>query len=246
MNSLILCEGKTDCILLQYYLEKVYSWVRVERSGFHVTNNSWSNLFKKNNDSLIIAESKGCNRLPDGLALAMTRNENAAPGNINDFLDRIIIFSDNDEEITEAEMLQKLQIKIKAAKVSVSKPLEKGNWNQCDIQTIEGKKSFMLYVMFVPFEENGALETYLLNCVGEKDEYDKSIIVRGNSFIETVDPEKKYLNHRRTKTKAKFDVYFSVRTAVDQYSERQDILKSVEWEKYENMRKDFSVFSDLG
>lgn len=47
MNSLILCEGKTDCILLQYYLEKVHSWKRESKSSFHAVNKAWSNFFYK-------------------------------------------------------------------------------------------------------------------------------------------------------------------------------------------------------
>lgn len=92
----------------------------------------------------------------------------------------------------------------------------------------------------------GALETYLLNCVGNNDPYDKVIIDKGNAFVDMIDPEEKYLNQRRLKTKAKFDVYFSVRTAADQYAERQNILKSVEWEKYDTICNDFKVFADLG
>lgn len=100
--------------------------------------------------------------------------------------------------------------------------------------------------MFIPFDENGALETYLLNCIGNNDTYDKIIIDKSKGFIDTIDPNEKYLNQRRLKTKAKFDVYFSVRTAADQYSERQNILKSVAWENYDTIRTDFSIFKDLG
>ena len=100
--------------------------------------------------------------------------------------------------------------------------------------------------MFIPFTENGALETYLLDCISDSNEYDKEIINKGNSFVDTIDPEARYLHQRRLRTKAKFDVYFSVRTAVEQYYERQNILRSVAWENYEMIRNDFKLFEDLG
>lgn len=66
----------------------------------------------------------------------------------------------------------------------------------------------------------GAMETFLLNAISEHDLYDADIIKKGNSFVEEVDPERRYLTKRRYITKAKFDVYFSVRTAAEQFAER--------------------------
>lgn len=53
------------------------------------------------------------------------------------------------------------------------------------------------------------------------------IVEKGNNFVETVDPEKRYLTKRRYVTKSKLDVYFSVRTSIEQFTERQSILKSI-------------------
>ena len=51
-------------------------------------------------------------------------------------------------------------------------------------------------------------------------------------FVDSIDPEQRYLKKRRYATKAKFDVYFSVRTPIDQFIERRNILKDVRWENY--------------
>lgn len=246
MNSLILCEGKTDCVLLQYYLEKVHSWKYKGKSGIKIENGCWSNCFTKDGHILNIAETKGCSRLVEGLIYAITRNENAAPGNNEDFLDKIIIFTDNDEEKTEADLIRDIYSKLTVTSASFAEPIQKGVWNKGTLNAIEGIKNFELFIMFIPFSESGALETYLLNCVGNNDNYDKTIIDKGNVFVENVDPNAKYLHQRRLKTKAKFDVYFSVRTAANQFSERQDILKSVAWENYDTIRTDFKIFSELG
>ena len=55
---------------------------------------------------------------------------------------------------------------------------------------------------------------------------DKNIINECSNFVDRIDPEKKYLTSRRYITKAKFDTYFSIRTPVEQYAERQNILKN--------------------
>lgn len=246
MNSLILCEGKTDCVLLQYYLEKVHSWKYKGKSGIEIEKGCWNNCFAKDGHILNIAETKGCSRLVEGLIYAIARNENAGPGNKEDFLEKIIIFTDNDEEKTATELIDDIKVKLAMTSASFTEPLQKGVWNKGTLKSIEGIKEFELFIMFIPFSENGALETYLLNCVGNNDDYDKTIIDKGNLFVENVDPDAKYLNQRRLKTKAKFDVYFSVRTAASQFSERHNILRSVAWEEYDTIRTDFKIFSELG
>ena len=89
------------------------------------------------------------------------------------------------------------------------------------------------------------LETFLLQAIAEQDEYDREIIEKGEEFVENVDPEQRYLNKRRYVTKAKFDVYFSVRTAVDQFIDRRNILKDVQWENYVLIQNDFSKLAEL-
>ena len=99
--------------------------------------------------------------------------------------------------------------------------------------------------LVIPFNTTGALETFLLQAIAEQDEYDREIIEKGEEFVENVDPEQRYLNKRRYVTKAKFDVYFSVRTAVDQFIDRRNILKDVQWENYVLIQNDFSKLAEL-
>ena len=39
---------------------------------------------------------------------------------------------------------------------------------------------------------------------------------------------------------SKFDTYFSIRTPVQQYTERQNILNNVKWEEYNHIQVAFS------
>ena len=79
----------------------------------------------------------------------------------------------------------------------------------------------------------------------QKDSYDKEIITKGNSFVDSIDKEKRYLNKRRYITKAKFDVYFSVRTSAEQFTERKNILRNINWEEYEEIQESFKKLKDL-
>lgn len=99
--------------------------------------------------------------------------------------------------------------------------------------------------MIVPFEENGAMETFLLHAIAENDVYDKEIIEKCNNFVDGADPLKRYLSKRRLITKAKFDTYFSIRTSAEQFTERQNILKNIKWEKYTALQADFGLLAEL-
>lgn len=105
--------------------------------------------------------------------------------------------------------------------------------------------SFSFLLMVVPFEEKGAMETFLLNAIAKENQYDKSMIEACNEFVEHVDPERRYLSGRRLVTKAKFDTYFSIRTAASQFRERQNILKGIEWEKYTVLQEAFRLLAVL-
>ena len=113
--------------------------------------------------------------------------------------------------------------------------------NQSDIEDTWYRK----IIIFTDNDEAGALETFLLNSIKDKDSYEKEIIEKGDNFVESVDPEKKYLKHRKLVTKAKFDVYFSIRTPAKAFRERQDILKNIPWEKYIGVRKEFKKYAEL-
>ena len=102
-----------------------------------------------------------------------------------------------------------------------------------------------LLMLVIPFEETGAMETFLLNAIAEQDEYDKYIINQCNAFVDNVDNQRKYLNKRRYITKAKFDVYFSVRTSAEQFNERRNIIKNVAWEKYPLIQNSFDKLGEL-
>lgn len=119
-------------------------------------------------------------------------------------------------------------------------------WCSCEYRTSIGKKRKMeILILVIPFEQTGAMETFLLKSISEKDEYDAHIIEMGNQFVEKIDLKKKYLTKRRYITKAKFDVYFSIRTSAEQFVQRQNILKDIEWEKYINIQEEFQKLAEL-
>lgn len=160
--------------------------------------------------------------------------------------ERVIIITDHDEIGTESEISKKVENILAEGNVIITDKVSNDKWIECTYKNGHGKElqsQFLLLV--IPFEKTGAMETFLLDAVSKKDEYDSEIIRKGNGFIDRTDPEKRYLSKRRYITKAKFDVYFLVRTAATQFVERQDILKNVEWEDYAALQTGFAKLGEL-
>lgn len=247
-NSIILCEGSTDFVLLQYYMQKVFRWEDSKNSTYHYKSQK-SRLLKSGKNSLTIAPSGGCSELPSELEDILEYNKNST---ISEFFDKIVIITDNDDSNEQEKILESINSKIVYIDSSIDK-VKNNEWTEFDIQRKFSPLTVKCNILplIIPFDENGAMETFLLNAISDSNEYDKSIIEKSNDFIDNVSGIKntisgeEYLKHRRDKTKAKFDVYFSIRTPAEQFNKRRDILKGVPWEKYALIQTCFCKLSEL-
>lgn len=246
MNSIILCEGSTDYVLLQYFMRVANGWQEDREKQQHLFkfDKQSSRKFFKDNSSLTIAAVGGSSRIIEGLRDAILRNSLVSPVSDDDFFDKIVILTDRDEINTESELIEKIEDIFNINQVVACDTLKHNTWIKCTMQSRVGMQR-EFEILIIPFEDCGAMETFLLEAIAQNDEYDGSIINQCNNMIDTIDPKRKYLNKRRIITKAKFDTYFSIRTSATQFVERQNILKSVRWEMYEKIQEKFILLKDL-
>lgn len=248
MNSVMLCEGSTDFTLLEYYMQKLHHWLDRNqnrgRGAIRIADQR-SRTFFRGEDKLTIAATGGCSKIPFGLHTVLERNYLSAPGS-SDVFQRIVIVTDRDEETTESEILGCLQTELDVYSVRAEQPIQNNVWISCEMESQMGLTvAFSLLILVIPFEQTGAMETFLLDSIAADDAYDAVIIEKCRQFVDSADPEKKYLNKRRYITKAKFDAYFSVRTAAEQFAERQNILRNVPWENYPSIQSAFTLLGDI-
>lgn len=243
MNSIIICEGSTDSILLQYFLRKAYGWEDTsERIPLSRKFRTFRKL-KKEERTLCIGGSGGASQIEDKFDYILELNSFATNG---EEYNKIIILTDRDEVDTEVDFCTKISRILTARTVYTDQTIKNNEWVHCKMKNGQGKEiSVDLLLLVIPFEQTGAMETFLLDAIAEMDTYDNTIIKQGNVFVDSVDPDKRYLSKRRYVTKAKFDVYFSVRTAAEQFVEGQNLLKSVPWEEYLLIQDSFKKFKDL-
>ena len=243
MNSIIICEGSTDSILLQYFLRKAYGWEDTkERIPLSNKFKTFRKL-KKEERTLCIGGSGGVSQIKDKFDYILELNSFATNG---EEYNKIIILTDRDEVDTEADFCTEINQILTARTVYTGQTIKNDEWVHCRMKNGQGREiSVDLLLLVITFEQTGAMETFLLDAIAKADSYDDNIIKQGNTFVDSVDPDKRYLSKRRYITKAKFDVYFSVRTAAEQFVERQNLLKSVPWENYLLIQDSFRKFADL-
>lgn len=242
MKSIIICEGATDYVLLQYFMRAAFRWQ--DYGPAPEKRFKRSRVLKRGTDYLTIGESGGSSQLIPCLDYMLELNSISAE---TEAYENLVIVTDRDEIGTEQEFIDR----IKSVLINRGIQLNENNvgnnqWIDCQHRNGHGKKiEYRLLLLVIPFEETGAMETFLLNAISSTDTYDADIIRKGNDFVDHIDPEKRYLSKRRYMTKSKFDVYFSVRTAADQFTERQNILKNVKWEEYIAIQESFSKLGEL-
>lgn len=242
MRSIILCEGGTDLTLIQYFMEKANNW-KYDRQ-IKILGLNQSKQLKNEENILIIGATGGCSEIQKFFSKTLKSNRNSATD--TEIFNNIIIVTDRDEVGTFEEVKEKISKELEENDISYQKEIENDKWINCSC--LDGKKdliNFRVLLLVIPFEEKGALETFLLDAISKKDSYDKEIINKGNIFIDNIDKEKRYLNKKRYVTKAKFDVYFSVRTSAEQFIERKNILRNINWEEYEEIQESFKKLKDL-
>lgn len=244
MRSVILCEGSTDFVLLQHFMRRTYQWEYKSNKQINIAGQSARECtLQKDDNTVSIIGCGGCNRLIPCLNYELMLNSVSALG---EAYDKIVIITDRDEVLTEQEFSEQIEYQIKVYNGKYSGLITNNEWMEFSFINGYGDElKTKLLMLVIPFEETGAMETFLLNAIAEQDEYDKYIINQCNALVDNVDNQRKYLNKRRYITKAKFDVYFSVRTSAEQFNERRNIIKNVAWEKYPLIQNSFDKLGEL-
>ena len=225
-------------------MRRTYQWEYKSNKQINIAGQSARECtLQKDDNTVSIIGCGGCNRLIPCLNYELMLNSVSALG---EAYDKIVIITDRDEVLTEQEFSEQIEYQIKVYNGKYSGLITNNEWMEFSFINGYGDElKTKLLMLVIPFEETGAMETFLLNAIAEQDEYDKYIINQCNAFVDNVDNQRKYLNKRRYITKAKFDVYFSVRTSAEQFNERRNIIKNVAWEKYPLIQNSLDKLGEL-
>ena len=175
MRSVILCEGSTDFVLLQHFMRRTYQWEYKSNKQINIAGQSARECtLQKDDNTVSIIGCGGCNRLIPCLNYELMLNSVSALG---EAYDKIVIITDRDEVLTEQEFSEQIEYQIKVYNGKYSGLITNNEWMEFSFINGYGDElKTKLLMLVIPFEETGAMETFLLNAIAEQDEYDKYII----------------------------------------------------------------------
>ncbi|MBC5648645.1 DUF3226 domain-containing protein [Christensenella tenuis] len=251
MKSIIICEGKTDAIILSYYLSKTDEWIFLSKKEsqcrgiserileFGIENSmtqefSW--YINPGEDLLCIYAVGGITAIKDGFAQVLDINSmsNSEP------FERMVLLFDRDDEHAEHNILEDI------SRIIVSNSLEDVNLENnewAELQYSERRQPLLILPLVIPFDTVGTLENFLLSCRKEIDYCENTLVEQCDKFttsLETIENIKeRYLKRRGIKSKISFGTYFSVVSPHRTFDAGDKILRSIPWENYSGFNDTF-------
>lgn len=107
----------------------------------------------------------------------------------------------------------------------------------------ESNVDFLLVI--IPSENEGALETLLLEAISENEE-DKAIVKRSISYVDEIQPiASKYLSKNRLKLKACLGVTWAIQYPEKLFSFIDEQIRSVKWEESKVLERCFEQLKSI-
>lgn len=239
MKTLILCEGSSDAILLGYYLQRVASWKHKKApSGFDIKagKNESAEWYARNDDWLMIGGVGGNSCFGSFFEKRIKK-----PQIYQNAFEKIAIVCDRDNNTTD-EIIQSLLSDFGG----FIHELSDREWKNTTYQDgFEIEQVLPVLLLTIPVEKEGALETLLMDAIGERPE-DKAIVERCQSFVDEMVPvASQYLTSRRLQLKSKLSVIWAIQSPQKVFKFIDEQLQSVEWERSEILRSCFEELTKI-
>lgn len=224
MRTVVLCEGTTDLLMIQFVLQYKYGW---KYDGFEEnseTNMLISKQFKRDGDVAIIRSCRGMMNIPKemlrikDMTSFVTRREET--------IDKVIVLIDHDTADSNKEFLDHINenLNTKFAEDDINSYIE---WN---INNIVWKNvKIDLLIKCIPEDETGAIENILLEAL-DTDDIEHNLINDSRQFVMAVESkQKRYLQRKSLISKAVFNTYFAIRMPEEAPRERSKVLRTYDW-----------------
>lgn len=244
MNSIILCEGRTDAILLSYYLERVYGWKHSKKipkpyTKIEISKNQEANWYKKDDDYLIIFGVGGKDNFKN--VIDMYLSQVLLNYSREDSFAKLVIMADKDD--LSVHDIEQKHIEWLAPFVSEIKDRE---WKEnIYIDEFENEQTVKALSIIIPTDKQGALESTLLDSLSE-NVYDKNIVNKCQKFISGIRSETiKYISSDRLALKAHLSSVFAVMSPEKVFSTLDVVIKNTPWEKSETLKECFQILGEL-
>lgn len=237
--SLILCEGETDRDLIGCYMESVYNWKFCQIHSNNLFPNEKINWYRDNDNNIKGIWSVGGNSFSESVKKIIAREK------YEHRIDKVAIITDHDD-VEEAEINRLDDIKKAISSVCEKKideiNLSKNQWEKNVLINDFSEAEIELLYLLVPFDEIGALETFMLNVIAEQSDDKEYVITKAKEFVNNFESST-YLTKRREKIKAELGVSLSVFSPDRILTTMKELIDSVRWSDFSISHEQFKLLN---
>jgi hypothetical protein len=236
MKRIILCEGKTDAILISYFLQQ-FNWSYTKKPVINLPvdkNNEVLNWYihrEKPNQELAIWGVGGLEQIPIKLGQVIQRTRREI-NPINRF-SRLVIFFDSDTR-NDTECLKLIKSWVAESSLSLVSDLQIGKWleatTEMTFKTPPESYPVSLLAIVLPPASQGNLEIFLLDCLHKHSNEYRQLVEEARQFIDRLSNQP-YLEKQRLRDKAQLGAVLSVMSPDWVFSELDQRLTLIPWEK---------------
>lgn len=178
MNSIIICEGLTDCLFIQYYMRNVCHWSDKSQRKNKIFK--WCRELMNDSNSLLLGHNGGSSRLCEAFESVMKSNYYAQDSEI---YHNVVIMTDRDDDQSERNIINDLMFIMNQYKVININEIKSNEWCILELSNNLGEIIKIKLLLVVPLDTHGAIETVLLDSLSKNDEYDHHIVEKSKEFI---------------------------------------------------------------
>ena len=159
---------------------------------------------------------------------------------------KIAIVTDNDDNNVGNERLQEITDSISRSlntdDIDISSI--RNEWLHIEFENDYAISEFDFCYILVPWNEHGALETFMLNSLSEQSAEHEDIIKQCRGFIGNFKSDF-YLKKKREKVKAELGVALSVMSPDKIFTTMNELISSVNWAKFGTTHIQFEKLREL-
>lgn len=250
MKRAVICEGKTDAVLIGYFLSRTFGWRYIKPVPVQLPadrKNEELNWFEhpdRRGQEAVVWGAGGIDLIPEKLRHIVTRTR--AERNPEYRFERIVLFFDRDQR-DDAQCATLASEWIAQSGMILQNALALNRWGNGRTQlekTPAEDHTMSLVAVVLPPENRGALETFLMDCLGNHSEVDRRVVEGANQLV-TMLPREPYLTKRRYRPKAALGSVLSVLSPEWVFGELDQRLLAVEWERIFAVAAGYNVFREL-
>lgn len=235
-KGIILCEGLSDMFLLAQILQKRNNWSFIKKhKGINFSDNNIAWYLNSKNEDYAIWPVGGCNFIPalrEILRLEQLEHQ----------VESLIIITDHDDDSASDARPREISKEINnSLKVKLELSENLNQWHDISFEdSFSNQRCMHICYLLVPIENQGALETFMLNSLSNQCDAKKEAIKQVKAFLHEFSSNK-FLTKRREKIKAELSVSISIFNPDRMFDTLKELIESIDWVKFENTNKQFNA-----